>query len=49
MAHLKGLKSLLTLGAFDTKITARGVADLQKALPKLGVAYKISNMVNCDR
>lgn len=35
LVHVKGMKNLETLNLVGTKVTDKGVADLQKALPRL--------------
>jgi len=37
LAHLKGLTNLRTLNLTGTTVTAAGVKDLEKALPKLQI------------
>jgi hypothetical protein len=37
LKELAALKTLTTLNVYDTKVTAAGVADLKKALPKCEV------------
>jgi hypothetical protein len=38
LKELTGLKQLHTLSLFDTDVSRAGVAELRKALPKVGVA-----------
>ena len=38
LVHLKGMTNLQTLNLRKTKVTTAGVADLQSALPKCGIA-----------
>jgi internalin A len=39
LKELAGLKSLQSLNLGDTKVTAAGVAELQKALPKVIILH----------
>jgi hypothetical protein len=39
LEHLKNLTRLKELDLYDTKVTAAGVAELQKALPKCQIRF----------
>jgi hypothetical protein len=42
LLHFKGMKKLKSVNLILTKVTDKGIADLQKALPKARVFNKLS-------